>query len=239
MIADPDFAAARRAQIAANLAEVRRRVGAACQAAGRDPREVTLIAVTKTFPASDVVHLAALGVGDVGENREREAHEKFLASAELGLRWHFVGQLQTNKVNRLARYIDAVHSVDRVELVSLLDASARRYQRRLSVFVQVSLAPAAHRGGAAPETVGALADAVAGAEQLDLVGVMAVAPLGQPPEIAFEQLARMAAAVRASYPLASAISAGMSDDYETAVGYGATHIRLGTALLGSRPREFG
>lgn len=225
----------RRAELAANLAEVRGRIDAACRAAGRDPAEVTLIVVTKTWPADDVRLLADLGVRDVGENRDQEAAPKAAACAGLGLRWHFVGQLQTNKAKSVVHYADVVHSVDRPHLVQALAAAADRAGRRVGCLVQVRLEPVEGRGGAAPADVLAVADRIAGAKALELLGVMAVAPLGEPPEPAFARLAEVAAAVRREHPDATWVSAGMSGDLEAAVAAGATHVRVGTAVLGRRP----
>jgi PLP dependent protein len=228
----------RRAEIAANLATVEDRIVAACRAAGRPRNEITLVAVTKTFPASDVGHLATLGVRDVGENRAGDGAEKAAACAAAGvtgISWHFVGQLQTNKAAQVAGYADVVHSVDRTRLVGALDRSAGEARRRLACLVQVDLSGEPGRGGAEPDDVVALADAVASAEHLDLRGVMAVAPLGAQPEAAFARLADTAAEVRAAHPGAVVISAGMSGDLEAAIAHGATHLRVGTALLGSRP----
>lgn len=225
----------RRAALTDGLATVRARLRAACAEAGRPPGDVTLVAVTKTFPARDVRLLAELGVTDVGENRDQEAREKAAACADLPLRWHFVGQLQTNKARSVARYADWVHAVDRPRLVSALDTAAARAGRRLTCLVQVALDDETGRGGALPSDVGALADAVAGAGSLELGGVMAVAPLGGDPRAAFARLAEVAEGVRATHPQARAVSAGMSADLEEAVLCGATHVRVGSALLGNRP----
>lgn len=225
----------RRAELAANLAEVRARIDAACRAAGRDPAEVALIVVTKTWPADDVRLLADLGVRDVGENRDQEAAPKAAACTGLGLRWHFVGQLQTNKAKSVVRYADVVHSVDRPHLVRALAAAADAAGRRVGCLVQVRLEPVEGRGGAAPGDVLSVADQIDGSPALDLLGVMAVAPLGEPPEPAFARLAEVAAAVRREHPAATWVSAGMSGDLEAAVAAGATHVRVGTAVLGRRP----
>ena len=226
-------------ELAASLAAVERRVAAACAAAGRPRDEVTVVAVTKTHPASDVRLLAGLGVREVGESREQEAAPKAAECAGLPLRWHFVGRLQSNKAAAVARWASVVHSVDRERLVPALDAGAQRAGRVLDCFVQVSLdEPGAGddaRGGARPADVPALADAVAAATALRLVGVMAVAPREGSPEEAFARLAATAAAVRRGHPGAGAVSAGMSGDLEQAVAAGATHLRIGTALLGKRP----
>src|SRR5579872_3327515 len=230
----------RREVLAANLAEVRQRIAAACGAAGRDATDVTLIAITKTFPASDVRLLASLGVRDVGENRDVEAAPKAAACADLDLTWHFVGQLQTNKAASVARYASVIHSVDRIRLVTALGAAARKAGRRLRCLVQVSLDDEPGRGGAPADQVLAIADAVASQAGLDLGGVMAVAPLAAEPVpggplAAFQRLAGTAAQVRAQHPGAVMISAGMSGDLEAAIAAGATHVRVGTALLGGRP----
>ncbi|MCM0678342.1 YggS family pyridoxal phosphate-dependent enzyme [Micromonospora phytophila] len=234
----------RRADLAAGLARVRSRIADACAAAGRDRSEVTMIAVTKTYPAGDVVALAGLGVTDVGENRDQEASGKAAEVAAAGVtpRWHFIGQLQRNKAKSVVRYADVVHSVDSVRLARALDAaSAAGRDRPLDVLVQVSIDSDAARGGAVPDSadpdvgLGAVAEAVAGADALRLTGLMAVAPLGWEPERAFARLAEVAAAFRAVHPGATALSAGMSGDLEIAIGHGATHVRVGSALLGMRP----
>jgi PLP dependent protein len=228
----------RRAEIAANLGRVEARIAAACRSAGRDRAEITLVAVTKTFPADDVGHLAALGVREVGENRAADAAEKVAACRAAGLAdltWHFVGQVQTNKAALVAGCCDVVHSVDRARLVTALDKGAGAAGRRLRALVQVDLAGTDGRGGAVPTDVPAVAAAVADAEHLDLAGVMAVAPLDEDPGAAFGRLAAVAEALRREHPGAVVVSAGMSGDLEAAVACGATHLRVGTALLGSRP----
>lgn len=232
----------RRAELAGNLAVVRERIGAACVAADRDPASVTIVAITKTRPASDVALLADLGIRHVGENRDQEAREKAADCAGLGLTWHFVGQLQRNKAASVARYADIVESVDRPTLVAALDRGAEQSGRRLGVCVQVDLdetapAPAGTgpgRGGARPAEVLGLADQVTASGSLDLLGVMAVAPLGADPRAAFDRLTGIHEQVLAQHPGASMRSAGMSGDFEPAIAAGATHIRLGSALLGHR-----
>ena len=231
----PEGSGGRRAELEHNLAAVHARIEAACAAAGRDPAEVTLIAVTKFFPASDVDLLADLGVRAVGENRDQEAAAKFAeVTRRADLRVHFIGQLQSNKASSVVGYADVVQSLDRVKLVGALDRAAGRAGRRLEVLVQVALDEAEGRGGVVPAQAPALADAVAASEHLDLRGVMAVAPLGADPAPAFARLRDVADGIRASHPDASWISAGMSGDLEQAVAHGATHLRVGTAILGSR-----
>lgn len=224
---------ARAAELAANLAALEARISAACAAAGRDRSEITLIAVTKTWPASDAVLLRDLGVHDLGENRDAEAARK---AADLsGVRWHFVGAVQSNKARSVASYANVVHSVDRPALVTALSAGAVRAARRVDALVQVSLDDDPARGGAAADAVPSLADAVGESAGLRLAGVMAVAPPDSDPAAAFDRLAEVAARVRASHPEARTISAGMSGDLEAAVRAGTTALRVGTALLGHRP----
>ncbi|MEU7696463.1 YggS family pyridoxal phosphate-dependent enzyme [Microbispora hainanensis] len=229
----------RREELAAALAEVERRIEDACRAAGRSRSEITLIAVTKTYPASDVRLLAELGVSHIGENRDQEAAAKAAECAGLGLTWHFIGQLQTNKVRSVVSYADMVHSVDRPRLVDALGREAVRAGREVDCLIQVALDAApgeggAGRGGAAPQEVPALAGLVAKTEGLRLRGVMAVAPLGEDPSAAFARLRAVAERVREEHPTADVISAGMSGDIPQAVANGATHLRVGTALLGRR-----
>ncbi|MET1036462.1 MAG: YggS family pyridoxal phosphate-dependent enzyme [Arthrobacter sp.] len=245
---------ARRGELSARLEAVRGRIAAAARAAGRAD-EPELIVVTKFFPASDVRLLAELGVRRVGENRDQEAAAKAAELEDLGLEWDFIGQLQTNKAKSVVRYAGAVHSIDRPQLVAALDkAVARENERRgaeglpprprLKCLVQVDLrraagpgaadSPAA-RGGAAPGDVPALAAAIAAAGNLELSGLMAVAPLGEDPADAFARLMGVARELWREHPDAAMVSAGMSQDLEAAVAAGATHLRVGSDVLGPRP----
>jgi PLP dependent protein len=228
---------ARRDEIEANLTAVRDRIARACARAGRSPEQVTLTVVTKFFPASDVRLLAELGVRDVGENRHQEAEAKRAECADLELTWHFIGGLQSNKAAAVAAYADVVESVDRAKLLKGLTRGAHETGRTLDVLVQVSLDedPGAGRSGVAPDQAEALAEQVGAAEGLRLRGVMAVAPLGADPVPAFAKLSSVAALVRRVDPTATWVSAGMSADLEAAVESGATHVRIGSAVLGSRP----
>ena len=225
----------RRIELAANLSAVERRIDRATRSAGRDRASVTLVVITKTWPATDVRLLAELGVTHVGENRDQEAAPKAAAVAGIGLHWHFVGQLQTNKARSVASYADVVESVDRVRLASALDRAAVAAERRLSCLVQVSLDAEPGRGGARPEQVPEVAAAIASSSHCDLAGVMAVAPLGEEPVAAFTRLAAISELLRGDHPTATAISAGMSGDLEEAITCGATHVRVGSAVLGHRP----
>lgn len=227
----------RRDEVEWGLCSVRQRIEQACADVGRDPAEVTLIAITKTFPPEDVRLLAELGVTDIGENRDQEARPKHDACADLDLRWHYVGQLQRNKARSVAHYADVVHSVDRLSLVTALSTAAVSVDRELTALVQVSLdgdAPDADRGGVPPDLAADLADAIALAPGLRLGGVMGVAPLVGGPDAAFARLARTAEQIRHEHPQAVIVSAGMSNDLEQAIRHGATHVRVGTALLGHR-----
>jgi len=224
----------RREELAQRLAEVQRRIAKACDAASRDVSELTLVAVTKTWPASDVRLLSELGVADVGENRDAEAAPKAAQCADLDLTWHFIGQLQTNKAASVVRYASVVHSVDRPRLIRALGKAARHAGREIQCLVEVSLDGDPARGGAVAADVPALAEALAAEQGLTLGGVMAIAPLSVAPAAAIARLLVSAAAVRAVRPGATVISAGMSGDLEAAVEAGATHLRIGTALLGDR-----
>jgi pyridoxal phosphate enzyme (YggS family) len=238
--ASPDDA--RAEQLRANLTQVRARIRDACAAADRPATAVRLIVVTKFWPAADVRRLAALGVRDVGESRDQEAAGKAAACADLPLRWHFVGQLQANKARSVARCADLVHSVDRLKLVAALSRGALAADRELGALVQVNLDPAERatagpaRGGVAEAEVPRLADAIAAAPGLRLGGVMTVAPRTMPAAGAFERLAQISARLRADHPSADVVSAGMSADLEAAIAAGATHVRVGTAILGVRAR---
>lgn len=240
-------AQSRTGELEERLGRVRSRI----QAASLPGSHPTLIVVTKYFPASDVRILAELGVHDVGENKDQEAAAKAAQLSELGLDWHFVGQLQTNKAKSVARYAAVVHSVDRPQLVAALSKAVAAEQERrnsrelpprsaLDCFLQVDLradagsAPSA-RGGALPQDLPALADAVEAAPGLRLRGLMAVAPLGGDPHEAFGRLRSLSEELSVQHPAATAISAGMSSDLEAALANGATHLRIGSDVLGARP----
>ena len=228
----------RRDEVAHNLETVRTRIAAACSDVGRDPSEVTLTVVTKFFPASDVRLLADLGVRDVGENRHQEAVQKAAETADLGLTWHFIGGLQSNKAAAVASYADVVESVDRAKLLRGLGHGAHERGAVLDCLVQVRLDPpgaGVGRAGALPEQVVDLAARLRQTEGLRLRGVMGVAPLGEDPAPAFARLREVADQVQALDPGATWLSAGMSADLEEAVRAGATHVRVGSGVLGRRP----
>ncbi|MFI7497237.1 YggS family pyridoxal phosphate-dependent enzyme [Streptomyces sp. NPDC049687] len=234
----------RKDELAGNLAKVEERIARACAAAGRGREDVTLIVVTKTYPASDVRMLAELGVRHVAENKDQDAAPKAATCSDLSLSWHFVGQLQTNKVRSVVGYADFVQSVDRSRLVTALSKEAVRADREVGCLIQVALdageSARGDRGGVAPGGVGELADLVAGSPGLRLAGLMTVAPLtgeyAGRQRAAFERLMDLSTDLRRAHPAANMVSAGMSADLEEAVAAGATHVRVGTAVLGVRPR---
>ncbi|MEU1046355.1 YggS family pyridoxal phosphate-dependent enzyme [Streptomyces sp. NPDC005897] len=234
----------RKHELAANLAKVEERITAACAAAGRPREDVTLIVVTKTYPADDVRILSELGVRHVAENRDQDAAPKAAACSDLPLSWHFVGQLQTNKVRSVVGYADVVQSVDRARLVTALSREAVRAGREVGCLLQVALdageSGRGERGGVAPAGIEELADLVAGSDGLRFDGLMTVAPLtgeyAGRQQAAFEHLMDLSTYVRRTHPAANMVSAGMSADLEQAVAAGATHVRVGTAVLGVRPR---
>ena len=230
----------RQTELARNLSEVNRDIDAACQKFGRDRNEVRLIVVTKTWPASDVELLAKLGVTDVGENRDQEAKPKH-GEVTADLTWHAIGQLQTNKAKSVATWADVVHSVDRVDLVNALAKAVTVRTKPLRCLIQVNLDPKSessesfeHRGGADDSDVLELAKLISGTPNLELSGVMGVAPLDADPEPAFSRLRELSAKLSSVYPDATWISAGMSGDYELAIKHGATHLRIGSSVLGHR-----
>jgi pyridoxal phosphate enzyme (YggS family) len=221
-------------ELRGNLALVEQRIVDACANAGRAREEVTLVVVTKTYPASDVDLLVELGVTDVGENRHPEAGRKLDALSGPHPRMHFIGGLQTNKAGAVARYADVVQSVDRLHLVEALARGARQAGREVGCLIQVDFGEAPGRSGVAPHGVPEVADAVAAAPDLRLDGVMTVAPLGVDPEPVFGHLRRVSERMQADHPAAVVMSAGMSDDFDVAVVAGATHLRVGRSILGER-----
>lgn len=204
----------------------------AARAAGRSPEELTTIVVTKFHPASLVRELAALGVQDVGENRHQEAQAKAAELADLDLRWHFVGQLQSKKARQARAYASVIHSVDRLSLVDAL----RSDESEIDCFVQLNLTDDPARGGVADRDLEPLVDHIVGTHGLRLLGVMAVAPIDEEPRRAFERVRLAGDRVRSIAPDATKISAGMSQDYAEAIAEGATHLRIGTAITGNRPQ---
>lgn len=212
------------------LRSVNQRTEAACQESGRTRDEVTLIVVSKFHPEATVRALAALGVTDFGENRHQEAKSKTDATADLDLNWHFVGQLQSNKARQAARYASTIHSLDRE---AVIDALAK-LEHRIDGFVQINLTANEGRGGVEPKDIERITEHVLNTPTISLRGVMAVAPLDEAPESAFERLREYSLRMQQVAPEATAISAGMTHDFETALRFGATHLRIGSAITGNR-----
>jgi pyridoxal phosphate enzyme (YggS family) len=235
----------RREELARRLEAVRKRIDAACVAAGRDPGSVELLAVTKTVPAEDVATLLDLGLTAFGENRAQEAEAKAATVAALRPqarpRWHLVGSLQRNKARSVVHWADRVESVDSIRLADALDAAVRRQREtggrtdRLPILLQYSVDGDPRRGGVPRGDLIRLAEHVVSCAGLRLAGLMAVAPLGADPDAAFADVAAAAAALRDRFPQATVLSAGMSGDLEAAIRHGSSLVRVGTALVGERP----
>ncbi|MGN8551713.1 UNVERIFIED_CONTAM: YggS family pyridoxal phosphate-dependent enzyme [Microbacterium sp. SLM126] len=224
--------------LAARLADVDARIADAAAAAGRRPAEITRIVVTKFHPAALVEDLYALGVRDMGENRQQEFSAKADEVGPLeGLRWHFIGQAQTNKARAIRSAASVVHSVDRARLADALDAAGSAGAPTLDVLLQVNLTDDPGRGGTTADDLESLSAHVAGLPTLRVRGIMAVAPLEVAPDRAFERLPQLSATVRRVVPEASWISAGMTADFAEAIAAGATHLRIGSAITGPRPER--
>ena len=189
---------------------------------------VTLIAVTKTFPVSDAQILQQLGVTDFGENRDSEGAEK--SQIVVG-KWHFQGQIQSNKLKSITSWASVIHSLDDPRHFEMIEKVA---PHPLTIFLQVSLDGAHHRGGAGVDQLYQLAEKVSASATHTLAGLMSVPPVGMDPEKAYSQLAVIRTEFMNRFPHAKSLSAGMSGDYETAISYGATHVRVGSSILGSR-----
>lgn len=228
----------RLANIQSNLEKINSRIAEACSRSKRNISEITVIAVTKTYPASDVDLLKQLGIENVGENKDQEASGK-ISQVKEKFSWHFIGQLQSNKAKSVVTYAELVHSVDRLSLAKELQKSASAIAKKQKVLIQVDLdqsGPDPSRGGVWPADLAALAQFISQSENLNLAGLMSVAPLGENPSEAFERLAQIRSDFLKNYPNAVILSAGMSEDLEAAIEHGATHLRIGSALLGERPK---
>jgi pyridoxal phosphate enzyme (YggS family) len=217
----------RKEEITRNLEDVKERINRAAESAGRDPAEVKLIVVTKTFPVTDIEILRDLGEVNFGENRDQEAGPK---AEIISATWHFQGQIQSNKIKSICQWADVIHSISSEKEILKFAQSERKHQ----LFLQVSLDGQAGRGGASPAELVQLADLVNESNNLELLGLMAVAPLGVEPEKAFADLAQINQGFQSQFPNSKYLSAGMSGDFEAAIKFGATHIRVGSSILGSR-----
>lgn len=228
----------RQQEINENYQKIQNRILESCNSVGRDPSEVTVIAITKTYPASDVDLLNNIGVHNVGENKDQEASQKF-NEVKNKFTWHFVGQLQTNKVKSVVQYADFIHSVDRISLAKEIQKMSKKIDKVQKVLIQIDLDESQNdenRGGVNPSKLNELAQEISSCPNLELKGLMSVAPLNVSSKEAFLKLAKIQLEFLKTYPLAKMLSAGMSEDLEDAVSHGATHLRIGSALLGERPK---
>ena len=222
----------RKEELASSLSDVQSRIQEAASRASRKKDDVTLVVVTKTYPVSDVQILHQLGVTHFGENRSAEGLEK---SALVSTHWHFQGQIQSNKIAAIASWADTVHSLDDLSHVAKFDRAVGEFpEKRLQVFIQISLDGDTSRAGVSGDELLVLGQAISSTKNLDLAGLMVVPPVQAEPEAAFSEVAEIAQRFRNEFPMARSLSAGMSGDYEVAIAHGATHIRVGSQILGPR-----
>lgn len=222
----------RKDQILSNLELVKAKISAAAKAAGRAPSEITLIAVTKTFPVSDLEILYELGVRNFGENRDQEAAPK-VGVLPADITWHFQGGIQSNKLKSISNWASVIHSVDKFKYAQMI--SQFSVGKTKEIFIQVSLDTLPQsREGVDPADLMQLAEQIMSLPNLEVKGLMAVAPLDQPTEQAFVRLQQIQQKFIQLYPAASSLSSGMSGDYELAISLGATHVRIGSSILGNR-----
>jgi len=215
-------------EIAEKLEHVKERIAVSAAQSGRESREITLVVVTKVFPISDVEILKQLGVRDFGENRDADGAQK---AAAIDAQWHFQGQIQSNKIKSLCKWSHVIHSLDEARHFEIMEKSA---EHPLQIFLQVSLDGAKNRGGADIEKLYHLAGLVQASPRHQLKGLMAVAPLAGSVSESFSQLAKIHRDFIGEFKEATSLSAGMSGDFEEAIMHGATHVRIGSSILGSR-----
>ena len=222
----------RTSEITANLNDVKAKIASAALKAGRDADEITLIVVTKTFTVSDLEILYSLGVREFGENRDQEAAEK-VAKLPSDINWNFQGGIQSNKLKSITTWAGCIHSVDKLKYAQII--SEQNTGKPKEIFIQVSLdQPPESRGGVDPKKLIDLASEITKLPDISLKGLMAVAPLNLPEEQAFLKLKEIQADFVAVFKDSKYLSAGMSGDYEMAISYGATHLRIGSSILGNR-----
>ena len=224
-------------ELAQRYNQIVEQVASAASASGRSASEITLVVVTKNHPPQLVFDLIDLGARDFGENRDQEAAPKakeVLAASSETMRWHFIGQLQTNKVRSVLDYADLIHSLDRESLLSELQKRTAERANPLGVFIQVNLTEDPDRGGVRVSELEPFATKVLESKGLRLEGLMGVGGLNKDPAIEFERLAGLSIQLQKIAPEAKGLSMGMSSDFEVAIGFGATHLRIGTAITGKR-----
>ena len=222
----------RKSEIATNLATVTERITAAAKKVNRSPSDIKLIVVTKTFPIIDLQFLYELGVRDFGENRDQEASQK-VSELPSDINWHFQGQIQSNKLKSITSWATFIHSVDQLKYAKMISEFAG--DQKKSIFLQLSLDEIPEsRGGVDPAKLHELASELSQFSNLNLVGLMAVAPLDESTNQAFARLSKYHQLFVEHFPEAKFLSAGMSGDYESAILHGATHLRIGSSILGNR-----
>jgi len=225
----------RRQELKQSLVHLKERIAAATRQSGRNIDEITLVVVTKTFPVTDAQILYELGERNFGENRNEEGLSKKELVGPDAI-WHFQGQVQSKKIRQITQWAEVVHSLDSVD-------HARKFAdadnaNALKFFLQVNLEPSrADRGGVSIAGLQDFLGEIAGLKNINIIGLMTVAPLGVDPEGAFEEVAKAKNLVQKNYPSITQLSMGMSGDFEEAIKYGATHIRIGSSILGSRPAQ--
>jgi PLP dependent protein len=225
-------------ELAQRYNQISEQVASAAAAHGRSASDITLVVVTKNHPPQLVLELISLGARDFGENRDQEAAPKakeVLDASPEAMRWHFIGQLQTNKVRSVLDYADLIHSLDRESLLLELQKRTADRAKPLGVFIQVNLTEDPERGGVRVQDLEGFATKVLSSQGLRLEGLMGVGGLDKDPAVEFERLAGLSTKLQALAPEAKGLSMGMSSDFEVAIGYGATHLRIGTAITGKRP----
>jgi pyridoxal phosphate enzyme (YggS family) len=225
------------ASLANRYQSVLERIDASARDANRDVSDIKLVVITKNHPASMVLELIELGARNFGENRDQEAGPKAAEIAtqnDTPINWHFVGQLQTNKVKSALSYASTIHSLDRQSLLDSLNKNWQSKSQPLDVFIQLNLTDDPGRGGIEPKNLEPFAQNVLAAENLNLMGVMGVAALDRSPEQDFETIRNASESLQKVAPQAKFISMGMSGDFETAISFGATHLRIGSEIMGNR-----
>jgi pyridoxal phosphate enzyme (YggS family) len=225
-------------ELAQRYNQIVEQVASSASSSGRSTKDITLVVVTKNHPPQLVFDLIALGARDFGENRDQEAAPKakeVLATSSEAMRWHFIGQLQTNKVRSVLEYANLIHSLDRESLLVELQKRTSERTSPLGVFVQVNLTDDPARGGVRVNDLEGFATKVLESQGLRLEGLMGVGGLDKDPSVEFEKLAGLSAKLQNLAPEAKGLSMGMSSDFEVAISYGATHLRIGTAITGKRP----
>lgn len=217
--------------IAESLERVKEKITAAAHGASRSVDEITLITVTKTYPVSDIKILHDLGERNFGENRSEEGVEK---SIQVNGTWHYQGQVQSRKLREIAGWATYIHSIDSSDHALKLSRICGELGKDIAIFLQLSLDGAPDRGGVIDTEIFALAEKLVNLPNINLAGLMCVPPLSYEHQRAFSEIAQIQQRFISSFSEAKSLSAGMSSDFEVAIAHGATHLRIGSQILGSR-----